>query len=257
MRKLFLALAFVAASLSDRGVRWRRHHRGWRRSTASADCTKASLATKTAGTLTFGTDNPAFPPWFRRREEQALGDQRPRHRRRLRVGRRGRGRDRARVRRGRVTWAVTVRHVVRAGPQGLRRVHQPGVDQPGASPERRLLERLLQRQPGGRFVGDKPIASAASIADLKGYKLGAAVGTTSLNAIEDKVAPDDQPGCLQHQRRRGQRPQGRADRRHRRRPADRLLRDRRAAGGQARSSGSSRPTAHLSSSAWCSRKAAR
>ena len=31
----------------------------------SADaCAKESLATKTAGTLTIGTDNPAFPPYF-------------------------------------------------------------------------------------------------------------------------------------------------------------------------------------------------
>jgi polar amino acid transport system substrate-binding protein len=33
-------------------------------SASAADCTKDSLATLTKGTLTFGTDQPAYPPWF-------------------------------------------------------------------------------------------------------------------------------------------------------------------------------------------------
>ena len=32
--------------------------------TISADCAKSKLSLKTAGTLTIGTDSPAFPPWF-------------------------------------------------------------------------------------------------------------------------------------------------------------------------------------------------
>jgi polar amino acid transport system substrate-binding protein len=31
---------------------------------SAADCTKDSMATLTKGTLTFGTDQPAYPPWF-------------------------------------------------------------------------------------------------------------------------------------------------------------------------------------------------
>ena len=37
---------------------------------------------------------------------------------------------------------------------------------------------------------DTDITSAASIADLKGYNLGAAVGTTSLQFIEEQIQPD-------------------------------------------------------------------
>ena len=33
-------------------------------SASAADCTKDSMATLTKGTLTFGTDQPAYPPWF-------------------------------------------------------------------------------------------------------------------------------------------------------------------------------------------------
>ncbi|MFV2064236.1 MAG: ABC transporter substrate-binding protein [Chloroflexota bacterium] len=37
------------------------------------------------------------------------------------------------------------------------------------------------------------IAGATSIADLKGYSLGAAVGTTSLQFIEEQIQPDSEP----------------------------------------------------------------
>ena len=37
---------------------------------------------------------------------------------------------------------------------------------------------------------DSPAASASSIEDLKGLRLGAAIGTTSLAYIEDEIAPD-------------------------------------------------------------------
>jgi polar amino acid transport system substrate-binding protein len=41
-----------------------------------------------------------------------------------------------------------------------------------------------------------PIAAAASIADLKSAKLGAAVGTTSLTALTDLIAPTTKPGVF-------------------------------------------------------------
>jgi polar amino acid transport system substrate-binding protein len=40
---------------------------------------------------------------------------------------------------------------------------------------------------------DTDITGAASIADLKGYNLGAAVGTTSLQFIEEQIQPDNEP----------------------------------------------------------------
>lgn len=40
---------------------------------------------------------------------------------------------------------------------------------------------------------DTDITSVASIADLKGYNLGAAVGTTSLQFIEEQIQPDSEP----------------------------------------------------------------
>jgi polar amino acid transport system substrate-binding protein len=45
-------------------------------------------------------------------------------------------------------------------------------------------------------MGDSRIASATSIADLKGARLGAAVGTTSYAAITDVVRPAQRPAAF-------------------------------------------------------------
>src|SRR5687768_11356671 len=58
MRKVLIALALAsvlvfAASATGTGT-----------SGAGASCDKSSLSLIDSGTLTIGTDNPAFPPWF-------------------------------------------------------------------------------------------------------------------------------------------------------------------------------------------------
>ena len=45
-------------------------------------------------------------------------------------------------------------------------------------------------------LNDSKIAGARSIADLKGAKLGAAVGTTSYRTITDVVQPSAQPAVF-------------------------------------------------------------
>ena len=64
MRKLLLALALTAAPLGIAACGGSSTTAAGGSTVASADCAKASLATKTPGTLTFSTDNPAFPPWY-------------------------------------------------------------------------------------------------------------------------------------------------------------------------------------------------
>ena len=68
MRKLLLLLACLAASASLAACGGDDDTTGGTGAatdtTAAASCEKASLTLKTAGTLTLGTDNPAFPPWF-------------------------------------------------------------------------------------------------------------------------------------------------------------------------------------------------
>ena len=62
-----------------------------------------------------------------------------------------------------------------------------------ASPGRRPVRRLLHAQPGGRRAQGNAIASAKTIADLKAFKLGAQVGTTSLDTINNVIVPTTEP----------------------------------------------------------------
>ena len=116
-------------------------------------CATESLATKTAGTLTVGTDNPAFPPYFQARDggntepwDPAWGDPTT-----------GKGFESAVAyaiaeqlgfASDAVTWIpIALQPIVRAGREGLRHVHQPGHVQRGARRERGPVRRLLLRQP--------------------------------------------------------------------------------------------------------------
>ena len=61
MRKALIAFVATAVTLIVASVAAATTHRT---STASAACTPDSLNLVTPGTLTIGTDNPAYPPWF-------------------------------------------------------------------------------------------------------------------------------------------------------------------------------------------------
>ena len=84
---------------------------------------------------------------------------------------------------------------------------------------------------------DSPIANATTLAELQGAKLGAQVGTTSLDFITDVVQPAEQPYVYNDTNDAKSALQERPDRRHRRRPADGLLRHRGGDRERARSSG--------------------
>jgi polar amino acid transport system substrate-binding protein len=103
---------------------------------------------------------------------------------------------------------------------------------------------------------DSKIANATSLADLKDAKLGAPVGTTSYDYITENIQPSQQPQVYDTPRRRRGRAEGEADRRPRRRPADRLLHHG-SPGPERKIVGSSPPSAPRSTSGWCSRRTAR
>ena len=73
------------------------------------------------------------------------------------------------------------------------------------------------------------IANAASVADLRDAKLGAQIGTTSLEVINDTIQPGSEPSVYAPKR-RDLRAEGEADRRDRRRLPDGALHGRCAAG---------------------------
>jgi polar amino acid transport system substrate-binding protein len=162
----------------------------------SADaCAKASLATKTAGKLTVGTDNPAFPPYFLPRDggntdpwDPSQGDPTT-----------GTGFESA------VAYAI-------AGKLGFtsdevtwvvvpfNNAFKPGakefdfdINQVSYSEDRTQTADLSEGYYFGNQAvvvnGDGPFANATTISALKSAKLGAQVGTTSLSAIEAVIKP--------------------------------------------------------------------
>lgn len=200
MRKLILAfaLAVVPFGIAACGGDDESTAGGDGTTSTAADCSKASLATKTAGTLTLGTDNPAFPPWFGGGEKTKPWE--------INDPSTGEGYESAvayavATKLGfantEVTWKVTKFDTSFA--PGAKEF-DAFINQVSITPERAnnvdFSSGYYNVNQAVVTLDDKPIAKAASLADLKAYKLGAAVGTTSLKAIEEKVAPTTDPAVF-------------------------------------------------------------
>ena len=203
---------------------------------AQESCEKDNLELVKPPGLTVGTDNPAFPPWFGggTPKGSTVGDQRPLHRRGLR--------ERGRVRRSPqssaftktdVSWVVVpFNQSFKPGPKDF----DFDINQISITPERAkavdFSEPYYDVNQALVALKGTPITNAKTLADLKDVKFGAQIGTTSYEHINDTIQPSKDAVRLRHEQRRRLGAQGEADRRHRRRPADRLLRHGRAARGQ-------------------------
>ncbi|MDX6355084.1 MAG: polar amino acid transport system substrate-binding protein [Streptomyces sp.] len=156
----------------------------------AAACSAGSLATHSAGKLTVGTDNPAYDPWF--------SDDDPSN---------GKGYESA------VAYAVAKQLGFGTGQVVWQKVPFNSAFAPGAKDFDFDINQVsinADRQKSVDFSagyydvrqaivarkGSK-IYDAKSIADLKGAKLGAQVGTTSLDFITDTVQPSSQPAVYQ------------------------------------------------------------
>ncbi|MFD5950042.1 ABC transporter substrate-binding protein [Streptomyces collinus] len=151
-------------------------------SSAGSTCEKGELATRTSGKLTIATDEPAYEPWFK--------DGKPAN---------GKGFESA------VAYAVAGRlgyakDKVAWQTVPFNKAFAPGektfdfdINQVSISEERKKAVDFSSgyydvRQAVVALKGSKA-AKAKSIAELKGVKLGAQVGTTSLASIDDVVRP--------------------------------------------------------------------
>ncbi|WP_406446443.1 ABC transporter substrate-binding protein [Streptomyces sp. NBC_01613] len=152
---------------------------------AKNTCAKGKLATQTSGKLTIATDEPAYEPWFK--------DDKPAN---------GKGFESA------VAYAVAKqlgydKSAVVWQSVPFNKAFAPGVktfdfdiNQVSISAERKKAVDFSSgyydvRQAVIALKGSKA-AKATSVADLKGLKLGAQVGTTSLDYIDDVVKPTQQ-----------------------------------------------------------------
>jgi polar amino acid transport system substrate-binding protein len=156
---------------------------------ADGSCEPGALPTLTAGTLTFGTDQPVYPPWYLDDDPTS-----------------GRGfesavayaiADELGYPRERVTWVrVPFNASIQPGPKS----YDLNLTEFSITPERAQavdfsapyydVKQAVVALEGG------PAAAATSIADLKGARLGAQVGTTSYQAIVDQIAPDSEPAVF-------------------------------------------------------------
>jgi polar amino acid transport system substrate-binding protein len=166
-------------------------------SAAASECSAENLETKTAGQLTIGTDNPAYPPYFQPPAEgetapepwsEGIGD--PTN---------GRGFESA------VAYAIAEelgfsRDQVEWIYVPFANSYAPGekefdfdINQISYTDER---AQAVDMSEGYYFLNqalvaitDSPITEATSVADLKEYRLGAQVGTTSLAYIQEEIQP--------------------------------------------------------------------
>jgi polar amino acid transport system substrate-binding protein len=154
--------------------------------TGADQCAKASLPVLTSGKLTIATDKPAYEPWFK-------GDD-PTN---------GQGFESAVAfavakqlgfEQGEVTWVVApFNTVIQPGPKKF----DFDINQVSISDERKqavdFSSGYYDVAQAVIALGNNKIAGATSIADLKGGKFGAAVGTTSYRTITDQIKPTQQP----------------------------------------------------------------
>lgn len=157
-------------------------------------CAKGSLNLLKAGSLTVGADNPAFPPWFGGDEKKPWKVSNPYS---------GKGYESAVVyaiasqlgfTKAQVKWTVVP----------FNNSYKPGkkpfdfyVTQVSYTPER---AKAVDFSRGYYFVNQavvgqsgRPISKVKTIAELKAYKLGAQVGTTSYSYITRHIKPSQTP----------------------------------------------------------------
>jgi len=153
---------------------------------AAADCGPDADVWKSPGTLTVGTDSPAYEPWF--------SDNDPSN---------GEGYESA------VAYAVA--EELGFAPEDVRWIkvpfnnsYAPGekkfdfdINQISITPEREEVvdfsEGYYSAAQAVIALKESPAAGATTLEELKGYKLGAQTGTTSLTAIRDGIQPDEDP----------------------------------------------------------------
>jgi polar amino acid transport system substrate-binding protein len=165
---------------------------------AEADpCARDQLQTVAEGSLSIGADNPSFPPWFQD-DKGAPWDPT------------GPPTDQG------YEAAVTAAVVEQLGfsPDDVRWVvvpfnnsYKPGpkdfdfyVNQVSYTPARDkavdFSDSYYDVEQAVVTLKDSDFANASSLADLKGAKLGAQVGTTSYDAIVNVVQPDQNPAVF-------------------------------------------------------------
>ncbi|MBI2684000.1 MAG: amino acid ABC transporter substrate-binding protein [Actinobacteria bacterium] len=165
---------------------------------AIAGCDPSALATLRAETLTIGTDNPAYPPWFgggERAKPWKINDPAT-----------GKGYESA------VAYALASelgfsRTSVRWGVTPFLRSFAPGkkpfdifINQVSIKAERAknvtFSASYYNATQAVVVLKGAPIASVGTVAGLKRYRFGASIGTTSYDTIVGRIRPTAKPSVF-------------------------------------------------------------
>jgi polar amino acid transport system substrate-binding protein len=149
---------------------------------AGSACPPGALPTLKPGTLTFGTDQPVYPPWF--------VDDKPES------GQGFEGAVAAAIADGldypkdKVAWVrVPFNAAIQPGPK----TYDVDLNEFSITDERKqavdFSSPYYDVKQAVVALNNSPVAGATSIAALKSAKLGAQVGTTSLDAVTNQIAP--------------------------------------------------------------------
>jgi polar amino acid transport system substrate-binding protein len=200
VRKLaYLALALLIALLAAACGSTKKSSSGsTSTSTAAASsCSKDAVSLVTPAQLTIGTDNPAFPPWFGGTPHKPWQVSDPNS---------GQGYESA------VAYAVAKQ--LGFDKNEVMWLHVPFANSyaPGPKPFDFDINQISFTPARAKVVDfsdsyydvnqsvvvnkGTPIASAASVAALKPYELGAQLGTTSYQFIKDTIKPSKQPSVF-------------------------------------------------------------
>jgi len=158
--------------------------------TAADQCATENLALLEPGTLTIGTDSPAFPPWFQGNkpangkgfesavayavaEELGFGDDQ-------------------------VTWVkVPFNSSYKPGEKDF----DFDINQISITPERAEVvdfsDGYYEAAQAVIALDDTPIADATTVAELADFNIGAQTGTTSLTVIRDVIQPANDPAVFE------------------------------------------------------------
>jgi polar amino acid transport system substrate-binding protein len=196
VRKALILLALAVSLLAAAGCGGDEDEGGaGGATTAEVACGRGSLDLVNAGQLTVGTDNPAFPPWFEGTEEFEPWDPTTQPTKKgyeaevaYAIARELGFID------DEVKWTVVpFNQAFRPGPKNF----DFDINQISYKPERAkavdFSESYYDVEQAIVGLESNPIANARSVDDLKDRKLGAQIGTTSLEAINETIEPTNEP----------------------------------------------------------------
>ena len=160
-------------------------------------CAPEELELVSDGTLTVGTDNPAFPPWFQDAEGAPWDPTTEPTQQGYEAAVAYAVAEELGFSDDQVEWAVVpFDNVFRPGPKPF----DFDINQVSFTEERDqavdFSDSYYDVQQAVVTLESSDYAGATSLADLQGAKLGAPVGTTSFDVIESTIAPGEDPAVF-------------------------------------------------------------